>query len=431
MNESYRILCVGDVHLGRHPTRVPVQDNALTVDHVWRRVLDTAVRRNVNAVVLTGDLVDRENKMYEAFGALQRGIERLADAGIDVVAVAGNHDFDTFPRLADALDVSRFHLLGRGGQWSTVSLPEASPRVRFVGWSFPEAHVLDAPLETLEFPPASQPTIGVMHADVGARQGRYAPVTRRALAEAPVDAWLLGHLHTPADHWEGGQLQLYPGSLQPLDPGERGPHGAWTVTVAPEGRLDAQAVPLATVRYERVTVDVTELATTDAAEQALLRALRSRLETVIQETDSVRRLVARLHIEGRTSLHQALEARTETIERDLTVHVGEATATVDTITLDTRPEHDLEALAEGRDAPAVLAQLLLDLEREHDTEAVADLLRDAQNAAQTVHEASGYDPLRRDPDVSGLPSSDVLRTTLYQRGLLLLDALHAQSGASG
>jgi len=201
--------------------------------------------------------------------------------------------------------------------------------------------------------------------------------------------------------------------------------------VAPEGRLDAQAVPLATVRYERVTVDVTELATTDAAEQALLRALRSRLETVIQETDSVRRLVARLHIEGRTSLHRALEARTETIERDLTVHVGEATATVDTITLDTRPEHDLEALAEGRDAPAVLAQLLLDLEREHDTEAVADLLRDAQNAAQTVHEASGYDPLRRDPDVSGLPSSDVLRTTLYQRGLLLLDALHAQSGASG
>jgi hypothetical protein len=79
----------------------------------------------------------------------------------------------------------------------------------------------------------------------------------------------------------------------------------------------------------------------------------------------------------------------------------------------------------------VLAQLLLDLKHGRETEAASNLLRDAQNAAQTVHEAPGYDPLRHDPDVPGLPSGEALRSILYQRGLLLLDALHAQSGASG
>lgn len=431
MAASYHILCTGDVHLGRHPARVPVQDNALTVEHVWQQAIDTAIRRNVNAVVLTGDLVDRENKMYEAFGTLQRGVERLTEAGIDVVAVAGNHDFDTFPRLADALDAPRFYLLGRGGQWDSVALPEASPQVRFVGWSFPDAHMLDAPVETLDLPATAEPTIGVMHADAGTRQSRYAPVSRRALARTPVDAWLLGHLHTPADHWEGDQFQLYPGSLQPLDPGEPGAHGPWIITVDPEGGVEAQAVPLATVRYERVTIDVTEHETADAVEQDLLRMLRGRLETAVRNAESTRRLVARLHIEGRTSLLRALEARTKTIRRDLNVHVGEATASIDAVTFDTRPDHDLEALAEGRDAPAVLAQLLLDLKHGRETEAASNLLRDAQNAAQTVHEAPGYDPLRHDPDVPGLPSGEALRSILYQRGLLLLDALHAQSGASG
>ena len=70
--------------------------------------------------MLTGDVVDAENKMYEAYGALERGLRRLLEAKVEVVAVAGNHDHDAFPRLVRTVEDDRLHLLGAGVQWDVV-----------------------------------------------------------------------------------------------------------------------------------------------------------------------------------------------------------------------------------------------------------------------------------------------------------------------
>lgn len=225
------ILCTGDVHLGRRPSRVPVENDKLSVRRVWNRFVDTALNREVDAAVLTGDIVDSENEMYEAYGALERGIQDLVEGGIEVVAVAGNHDYSAFPRLARSIDVDGFHLLGQGGTWEEVQLTGQNEEgtARFVGWSFPQATEHASPLGDLERSETDGPTVGVLHCEVGSGDGQYALVRRDALARAPVDAWLLGHIHAPDEHREGGQLQLYPGSLQPLDPGEPGVHGAWLI----------------------------------------------------------------------------------------------------------------------------------------------------------------------------------------------------------
>lgn len=52
--------------------------------------------------------------MYEAFGSLEWGIQRLLTADIHVVA--GNHDYDASPRLVGLIDDERFHLLGGDGR---------------------------------------------------------------------------------------------------------------------------------------------------------------------------------------------------------------------------------------------------------------------------------------------------------------------------
>jgi type I site-specific restriction-modification system R (restriction) subunit len=51
--------------------------NALKPTAVWHSFVDTAIERKVDAVVLTGDVVDESNKFFEAYSALQSGIERL------------------------------------------------------------------------------------------------------------------------------------------------------------------------------------------------------------------------------------------------------------------------------------------------------------------------------------------------------------------
>mgnify|MGYP002763171153 FL=1 len=66
------------------------------------------MQQHVDAVALTGDVVDNENATYESLGPLQKGLSRLGEAGIDTIAVAGNHDYDALPRLDQMVEASRF-----------------------------------------------------------------------------------------------------------------------------------------------------------------------------------------------------------------------------------------------------------------------------------------------------------------------------------
>ena len=422
---NFKLLCTGDVHLGRRPSRVPVDEDGLSVQWVWDRFVEAALNQEVDAVVLTGDLVDSENQMYEAYGALERGVQRLLDGDIDIVAVAGNHDHDAFPRLVRGLNADGLHLLGAGGTWEAVEIAaRTGTSVRFVGWSFPQATVHTSPLDDLKIAETDAPTIGVLHCEAGSGEGQYAPVRRDALTRAPVDAWLLGHIHAPTDHREAGQLQLYPGSLQPLDPGEPGPHGPWRVDVGPTAVAATQR-PLASLRYNPVSLSVTDLDTAEDIEAHIFQTVREDLAARV--APGLAHVAYRLVVEGRTQLHREIEALTSQMRETLQVAVDGTTATIEEVALQTRPDYDLEALARSNDPPGVLARVLLRLERGdlHDDD-VQTLLRRASKAAATVHASSRYEPLRHDSATREPPARDDLRSLLYTQGLLLLDALHAR-----
>ncbi len=424
--ESFQILCTGDVHLGRRPSRVPVEDDELSVRHVWNRFVEAALDREIDVVALTGDIVDSENQMYEAFGALERGVQRLLDGGIEIVAVAGNHDHSAFPRLVRAIDADGFHLLGQGGTWEAaqVNARDGDLPVRFVGWSFPQATVLSSPLDDLEIGETDKPTIGLLHCEAGSDEGPYAPVRRDALGRAPVDAWLLGHIHAPNDHREAGQLQLYPGSLQPLDPGEPGTHGPWLIEVSAHDAT-ADQLPLASLRYEETAVEVSECETRDDVEETVLRILRDRASELGERFPDLRHVAHRLRFEGRTQLHREVEETLRDMVGSIRREVDQITATIEGFTLQTRPDYDLDELARADDPPGVLAQLLLKLETgDVEDNRVRRLLREASKATTDIHESSRYEPLRRDSETQEPPDRENLRSMLYQQGLLLLDELH-------
>lgn len=426
--KPFRLLCTGDVHLGRRPSRVPPEDDMLAVSYVWKRFIDAAIDRDVDAVVLTGDIVDAENKMYEAYGALERGIQQLLAADISVVAVAGNHDYDAFPRLVSALDDERFHLLGRGGQWDAIQVECASgPAVQFVGWSFPEATITASPLEGVDLPPADGPTVGVLHCEAGRTESRYAPVRREDLAHSGAHAWLLGHIHAPSSHWEGEQLQLYPGSLQPLDPGEQGTHGCWEITVDSSGSVDARDLPLASLRYDRISIDVSGLGKTEV-ESTVLEEVQSTLRDVKETCPEVQHVAYRLIFEGRTQIHQAIELQALDMVDQLQTEVDGAVATVEGYEMRTQPNYDLQALASGNDPMGVLAQLLIDLDDdEANTDGVETLLRVANKNVDSIHQSSRYEPLRRDSETQEAPTRDDIKSLAKRAGYRLLDELHGRS----
>jgi len=67
--------------------------------------------------MLAGDLVDQNRDFFVAYGQLKKDIGHLAGAGTRVLAVAGNHDIEVLPRLAD--EIEALELIGAGGKWQT------------------------------------------------------------------------------------------------------------------------------------------------------------------------------------------------------------------------------------------------------------------------------------------------------------------------
>lgn len=424
-----RILCTGDIHLGRRPTRIPADSSETTVEHIWEQMVDYAVNQDVDAVVLTGDVVDQENKFYESFGPLQRGLQELASNDIDTFAVSGNHDWDVLPELVDTLDTERFHLLGRGGRWESATLErDGEPLVRFVGWSYPERHVRWSPLESFETPiNDGVPVFGLLHADLDTPDSPYAPVTTAELSGSAVDGWLLGHIHSPTENDLGGSLGLYPGSPQPLHPGEPGAHGPWMVEVTDGGQVQARQLPHATVRYEEIELQVGDIDAGGQFRSAVTDRVQEALKKHGQESESLRRAVYRIRCTGRTSLRREFEAQRASIISNLKIPFDDRTATIDRIDFDTRPERNLEELARGSDPPAVLAGLLVDLQKGTLDEEARELLMATKQSMDDASQTNAYAPLRRSSEAGGLPDNEDIREILFQQGMILLETLMAQT----
>src|SRR2546423_1336076 len=185
MGKPLRIVLTGDVQVGRRPSRVSehIDGKCCSCAAAWSAVVDFAINQRADVLAISGDLVDRENRFYEAFGPIERGLRRLADADVETVAVAGNHDFDVLPKLADHMATTRFRVLGRGAQWQRHTIErDGRPVLHVDGWSFPAECSLDDPLRGLPAPPADAlPVLGLLHADVDQPGSRYAPVPLAAL----------------------------------------------------------------------------------------------------------------------------------------------------------------------------------------------------------------------------------------------------------
>ena len=268
-----KLLCAADLHLGRQPSRLagPVHGllDELSASVAWQRLVDVAIDRQVTAVLLAGDVLDDEHDYFEAFGELKAGVERLVSAGIAVLAVSGNHDVEVLPRLAQA--VHELVLLGEGGVWQAETLKDDSGTVHVVGWSYPTTSVTYSPLASLPAalePLTPAPVLGLLHCDRDQSGSRYAPVTSAELAGAAVDAWLLGHVHRPDAGARGGYL----GSVFAADPGEEGARGAWLVEVDAGSGVTFASLPLSPLRFETLTLDVSERRFDGAQQKRALQA---------------------------------------------------------------------------------------------------------------------------------------------------------------
>lgn len=423
---SVEVLCTADIHIGRRPTRLP--DRFDRADFSPRTILSelakSAVARGVDAVVVAGDLVDRENRYAEAFGVVEAVATTLAEANIPLIAVAGNHDTDVLPDLAEAID--HLQLLGRNGTWERTALTDGDgePRLHIDGWSFPTRYHHESPVVTYDLANEGVPRLGIVHADLS-EEDRYAPVPLDDLATSGHEAWILGHLHAPGLRHDNPPV-LYPGSLQPLDPTETGSHGMWRVSVETDGTVDTEQLGYTTLQYEEAVVSTTP----DQGFHDVVDATHAQLEETVTVCDPETQLLAvDVTIDGRTDSHTELRRRRGELEQIELTDGGTAVRVID-VTVDVKPPIDLADRAGDDDPIGYLAGLLRALEGEQPLEPYRDVIEAAHAGVRETHASNAYRELKRHDETYSRPTEAETREVLRKQGRQLVDALVEQQGVT-
>ncbi|MCH7991626.1 MAG: DNA repair exonuclease [Gemmatimonadetes bacterium] len=259
-----RFVHIADVHLdtsfaGRsEAVRQRLRDASR---QAFCRAVDLAIREDVHAFLIAGDLFDGDRLSFQTERFLLEQTERLGDHGITVVYATGNHDPgapETGPRplpwppcvrvAADATP-RRFLIHDRSG------VP--------VGYVTTVGHATSqesTDLSRLLPRPAGElPEVGVLHTQVhssiGARDHHpYAPSELTYLLRAGYDYWALGHVHVRQELSEDPPI-WYSGSLQGKSHSDRGERGALLVDLADRSAPAIAFRSLAPVRWDTIEVD--------------------------------------------------------------------------------------------------------------------------------------------------------------------------------
>ncbi|MEA3238254.1 MAG: DNA repair exonuclease [Candidatus Bipolaricaulota bacterium] len=259
--ETLRLLHMADVHLdtpfyGRDELlRRKLRD---ACREAFKRAVDAAIKRNVHAFLIAGDLFDNELLSFTTERFLLDEMCKLQKARIPVFYATGNHDPGRASYRAQKLEwPSNVHLF-------TSTTPETVPIVdhkgQQIGWLTAAGHSSTREGNNLaaRYKKAKDdlPHVAMLHTQVVNARGadqheRYAPCTEEDLKSPGYDYWALGHVHLRQRIFEDLPA-WYAGNLQGRNPKETGLKGALYVEVSKRGLIEPEFIPLSPLVWDHV-----------------------------------------------------------------------------------------------------------------------------------------------------------------------------------
>lgn len=274
-----------------------------------------AIEENVAFVVLSGDVYDGADAQDSQQGLFQRGLERLADAGIDVYIALGNHDpkrANFNPRKPYPANVTIFHT---DQPHEIVAAHDDDLTIKVAGVSYGSQAVRDNLAARFTFPREARTLrVGVLHTSLAghADHETYAPCTVDDLMRSTVDYWALGHVHLRSVTNLGpGRWYAFPGNLQgrSFKPAECHPKGVLLVPIERHGFGEPEFRECDTVRFIDLEVDISSCGQSDETHQLVADAIAAAAHSA-----NSRRIIVRVRLTGRSTLHRELSRATSSGE---------------------------------------------------------------------------------------------------------------------
>ena len=331
--EKINLLHFADLHIGvenygRLDPATGVNGRVLDFMQRFDELIDYGLEREVDLVIFAGDAFKTRNPNPTHQRAFARRIKRLADAGVPVVLLIGNHDLPTMVQKASSVDIFRTLdvpnvIVGRVEEVHTIETRRGPVQVATVPYPVRQrllAHddyrglsikQLDEALQRIvteniqalakqldpEIPAVLTAHLSISGATYGSERsvmiGRDAVVLKSALADPAWDYVALGHIHKHQSlNGDSRPPVVYSGSLERIDFGEEGqPKGFCWVELA-RGKTTRGW----TAAWEFIEVDARPFVTVRADVREAANPLMALQQAIAAHDlqDSVVRLILRL-----------------------------------------------------------------------------------------------------------------------------------------
>ncbi|MGC8491634.1 MAG: metallophosphoesterase family protein [Syntrophobacteraceae bacterium] len=351
----FSFIHAADIHLDSPMLRLEGYEGAPVelIRQATRRALDNlvhlAISEKVDFVLISGDLYDGDWKDYNTGLYFISRMARLAEAGIPVCIIAGNHDAAN--KMTKSLRLPEGIHRFESRRPNTVVIEQTGVAVH--GQSFPSGAVsrdLSA-----DYPAAVSGyfNIGMLHtcATGSSEHATYAPCSVEGLKGKGYDYWALGHIHKRQALCEDPPI-LFAGNLQGRNIGETGEKGCMLVRVE-NGRPGYEFYPLDVFRWERCKVDATGIET----ESTILERIMNDLSATASGSELP--MAVRISVWGACGVHDRIASDPERLENAIraeAISLLRDRVWIEKVALDTAP-----LPAEDIDGAGGPVELLLNL----------------------------------------------------------------------
>lgn len=319
MTRKVRFIHAADLHLG-----APIRGLAALSDEwaarlqtaipeAYDRVIEAALIREVDFVVLAGDMFDASYCSYCDYLHFFEGLEKLDAAGIPAYLITGNHDpYTSWARNVGRLPKSA-HMLGVGVPTFELYEREGEPLCLVGGRSYyAQAWPIDEEVSagitranaigalSDAHPTAAEApfAIGIIHTGLEIDASK-AATTESTLLETDIDYWACGHLHRHLVRPIADDPRIvFPGCVQGRDIKESGERGCYLVELEEGVSPRIEFIPTASVAFHALDIDIGSCQTLPDVERTVkVELFRENGHDFCSE------MVARVNLTGETDLH--------------------------------------------------------------------------------------------------------------------------------
>jgi len=214
----------------------------------FERIVDAAIAYNVNFMLISGDIYDREARSVAANRFFVNQMERLREKNIPVFITYGNHDpMDSsteFFKVPENVKIFSSDTVTSHEIFDSRGILTA----RILGQSYRNPMESRKMHQDFNPPDDGAVNIGMLHTGLNPGINAYVPCSLEELKnKSSIHYWALGHIHRPAILNSALPAISFPGIPQGRDMGEKGLKGCFLVISEPQASPQIHFIPTSPV----------------------------------------------------------------------------------------------------------------------------------------------------------------------------------------